>query len=63
MELLDKYKETKDMTTEETLNLCAEVRMISSQDVSLIAIKDQEHNTLNLELATNSKVVEITINL
>ena len=49
MELLDKYKETKDMTAEETLKLCAEVRNISSYDVSLIVVRDQAHNTLNLE--------------
>ena len=61
MELLEKYKETKDMTSEETLKLYTKVRKISSQDVSLIAIRDQDHNTLNLALETNEKVVEINM--
>ena len=63
MELLDKYKEIMDMTAEKTLKLCAEVRRIYSQDLSLIVVRDQSHNTLNLALSTNRKVVEITMNL
>ena len=63
MALLDKYKETKDITVEETMKLCVEVRNISSQDVSLIVVRDQAHNTVNLELATNSKVAEIRMDL
>ena len=43
--------------------MCVEVRNISNQDVSLIAVRDQAHNTLNLSLATNRKVVEIRMDL
>ena len=56
MELLDKYMGTKDTTVEEMMKLCTVVRKISIQDVSLITVKDQTHNTLKLELATNSNV-------
>ena len=63
MELLDKYRETKDMTAEKTMKLRAKVRNISIHDVSLIVIRDQAHSTLKLELATNSKVFEIRMNL
>ena len=45
------------------LKLYSEVRKISNQDVSLIDVRDQVHNTLNLALATNSKVVEIKMDL
>ena len=62
-EILDKYRETKEMTVEENIKLCAEVRNISGQDVSLIAVRDQTHNTLKFALATNSKVAEIGMNL
>ena len=48
--LLEKYKETKEVTLEEALKLYLEVRKNSNQDVSLIAIRDQTHNTLNLAL-------------
>ena len=48
MELLDKYKEKKEVNSEEALNLYSEVRKISNQDVSLIVVGDQAHNTLNL---------------
>ena len=40
IELLEKYKETKDITSEETLKLYLEVRKISNQDVSLIFVRD-----------------------
>ena len=39
-QLMDKYKETKDITSEETLKLYSEVRKISNQDVSLIYVSD-----------------------
>ena len=47
-QLLDIYKETKDINLEETLNLYLERRNISNQDVSLISIRDYSQNTLNL---------------
>ena len=56
IELLEKYKEAKDMTSEETLKLYAEVINISSQYMSLIVVRDQACNTLNLQLGTNNKV-------
>ena len=39
LELLDKYKENKDIASEEDLKLYAEVRKISSQDVSLVTVR------------------------
>ena len=39
-ELLEKYKETKDIALEEALKLYAEARKVSNQDVSLITVRD-----------------------
>ena len=39
-QLMEKYKETKDITSEETLKLYSKVRKISNQDVSLISVRD-----------------------
>ena len=63
MEFLDRYKDTKEVSLEEALKLYSEVRKISNQDVSLIAIRDRAHNTLNLALATINKVFEIRMDL
>ena len=40
MELLEKYKDTKDVTSKEALKLYSKVRNISNQNVSLIAVRD-----------------------
>ena len=39
-QLMEKYKEAKDITSEETLKLYSEVRKISNQYVSLIFVRD-----------------------
>ena len=44
VELLERYTETKDITSEETLKLCSEVRKISNQDVPLIVVRDHSLN-------------------
>ena len=62
-QLMRKYKETKDITLEETLKLYSEVRKIYNQDVSLISVRDYSRNTLNLALATKNRVVEMEIYL
>ena len=63
MELLDKYKEIKDMSSDETMKLYVEVKHISNQNVSLIAIRGQDHKTLNFTQETNDKVVEMEMDL
>ena len=57
--LLEKYRETKDIPSKESLKLYLEVRKISSQDVSLITVRDYSQNTLNLALTTKNRVVEM----
>ena len=63
MELLEKYKETKDMTSEETLKLYSEVRKLSNQEVSLVSIRDCSQNTLKWTLETKNGVVEMKMDL
>ena len=63
IELLEKYKETKDISSEEYLKLYLEVRKISSQDVSLITVRDYSENTFHLDLATKKRVAEMKMNL
>ena len=63
VELLERYTETKDITSEETLKLYSEVRKISNQDVSLVSVRDYSQNTLNLDLATKNRVTEMKMEL
>ena len=63
MELSDIYRETKDTTSTEALKMCAEVRKIFGQEVPLISIRYQTHNTLKLALTTNNKVAKVGRNL
>ena len=61
--LYDKYKNDRDKSLDESLKLYANVRKISSKDVSLVTVKDHAKNTLNLALFTKNKVVEMRLNL
>ena len=61
--MLEKYKDTKDINSEETLKLYSEVRKISNRDVSLIFVRDYSQNTLNLALATKNRVTEMNMSL
>ena len=47
----------------EKLKLYDEVRKLSSQDVSLLTVRDQAKDTLNLVLTTGNKVAELRMNL
>ena len=47
----------------EKLKLYDEVRKLSSQDVSLVTIRDQAKNTLNLVVTTENKMAETRMNL
>ena len=60
---MEKYEETKDIASKESLKLYSEVRKISSQDVSLIIVRDYSENTLNLTLATKNWVAKMKRNL
>ena len=62
-ELLDKYRETKEATAEEVWKLSTKVRKISNQDVSLVSVRDDAQNTLNLELETKNRVAEMKMKL
>ena len=62
-ELLEKYKETKDISSEESLKLYSEVRKSSTQDVSIIVVRDYSQNTLNLALATKNTVAKMKMDL
>ena len=60
---MKKYKETKDIISEETMKLYSDVRKNYNQDVSHISIRDNSHNTLNLTLATKNEVAEMKMDL
>ena len=62
-ELLDRYKDVCEKTFKEKLKLYDEVRKLSSQDVSLVTVRDQTKNTLNLAVTTGNKVAEMRMNL
>ena len=47
----------------ESLKLFVEVRKACGQEVSLVFVRDHKHNTLNLEITSRNKVVEMKINL
>ena len=55
-QLYDKYRDNRETSLNESLNLYAHVRKISSKDVSLVTIKDHSYNTLNFAAATKSRV-------
>ena len=63
IELLEKYKETKDITSEETLKLYSKMRNISNKNVSLVSVRDYAQNTLNLALENRNRVTEVKMNL
>ena len=62
-ELLDKYKGVREKAYDETMKLYAEVKKLSSKDVSLVTVRDQEKNILNLAVTTGNKVAEMRMNL
>ena len=47
----------KDVTSNESLKLYADVKKISSKDVSLVTVRDHTQNTLNMAIETKIKVV------
>ena len=51
------------MSTNESLNLYADVVKISSKYVSLVTARDHTQNTLNLTIATKNKLAEMRMNL
>ena len=53
-ELLNKYKYMGWKYFDETLKLYDEVRKLSSEDISLVTIRDHAKNTLNL-VVTNTR--------
>ena len=53
----------KDVASEEALKLYEKVRKISSEDVSLVTVRDHSQNTLNLAITTKNEVVEMKMNL
>ena len=55
-ELFDKYRDDKEVSKNESLNLYSDVRKISSKDVALVTVRYHTHNTLNLVVATKNKV-------
>ena len=61
--LLDRYKDVGEKTLNEKLKLNDEVRKLSSQDISLVTIRDQAKNTLNLVVTTENKMAETRMNL
>ena len=61
--LLEKYKENKDITMNESIKLSAEVRKACDHEVSLVFVRDHMHNTLNLAIASRNRVAEMRVNL
>ena len=62
-EFLDKYKDVGEKTFDENMKLYDEVRKFSGHDVSLVTIRDQAKDTLNLAVTTGNKVAELRMNL
>ena len=62
-ELLEKYKEIKEITKNESLKLYEDVRKYCSKEVSMVSVRDHKKNTLNLAIASRNKVAEMKINL
>ena len=62
-ELFDKYKYDKEVASYEALKLYVEVKKIYSKDLSLVTVRDHTQNTLNLEITTKNKVVEMKMSL
>ena len=62
-EFFDKYKDDKEVATDEDLKLYLDTRKISNKDVSLETVRDHTQNTLNLEITTKNKVVEMKMKL
>ena len=60
---MDKYKENKDISMNESLKLSAEVRKVCGQEVSLVFVKDHKQYTLNLAIGSRNRVAEMKINL
>ena len=63
VELFDKYKDDKEVSTNESLKLYDDVRKISSKDVALVTVRDHTQNTSNLAIATKNKVAKMRMNL
>ena len=55
-ELYDKYRDNRETSLDESLNLYDDIRNISSKYVSLVIVKDHGKNTLNLVVTTKNKV-------
>ena len=62
-ELLEKNKERKDITINESLKLYVDMRKYYSKKVSLVYVRDHKKNTLNLAIASRNEVAEMRINL
>ena len=63
VELFDKYRDDKEVSTNESLKLYVDVRKISSKDVALVTVRDHAQNTLNLAVTSKNKVAEMMINM
>ena len=61
--MFDKYRDDKEVATNESLKLYEDARKLSSKDVSYVTIRAQTQNTLNLEIETKNKVVEMRMNI
>ena len=63
VDLFDKYRDDKEVSTNESLKLYVDVRKMSSKDVSLVIVRDHVWNTLNLSVATQNKVDDMRMNI
>ena len=55
-ELLEKNKERKDITINESLKLYVDMRKYYSKKVSLVYVRDHKKNTLNLAINYGNRV-------
>ena len=60
---MEKYKENKDITMNESLKLSAEVRKSCGEEVSLVSVRDDKHNTLNMAIYSRNNVGKMRINI
>ena len=62
-EILEKYKENKDITMNESLKFSAKVRKACCHEVSLVSIRYHKKNTLNLDITYRNRVAKMRINM
>ena len=60
---MDKYKENKDISMNESFKSYAKVRKYCGKEVSLVFVRDHKNSKLNLAIESKRRVVETRMNM